>query len=101
MGFTYLDIEPDDYCSYDYVAIYDGDVEDDRHLVGNRVCGTVPPDPISSASGSLLVRFVTDGSVRHPGFRAYFLSKECMSYFSNTFLTLHKSLVFLFNKDLV
>lgn len=62
LDFTFLDLEQ----NYDYVTIYDG--SNTSAPVLESVSGSELPPTISSSTGTVLVRFTTDGSVIYQGF---------------------------------
>ncbi|EPY78540.1 procollagen C-endopeptidase enhancer 1 [Camelus ferus] len=96
LTFGKFDLEPDSYCRYDSVSVFNGAVSDDAKRLG-KFCGdTAPgsrgewgwrnrkanaatdgqrlkghrPGPISSEGNELLVQFVSDLSVTADGFSA-------------------------------
>ncbi|MCJ8728547.1 hypothetical protein PDJAM_G00005700 [Pangasius djambal] len=75
-NFTDMDIEGHSTCNWDYVAIHDGPGEDSPLLA--KVCGFSRPDPIISTQNVIYVRFRSDVSSNHKGFRAEF-SEACGS----------------------
>ncbi|XP_076437271.1 cubilin-like isoform X2 [Babylonia areolata] len=58
-------------CTYDYVELYDGGTQQSAWL-GPRYCGSTVPPLTRSTANQMLLRFVTDGSVAHMGFRAIY-----------------------------
>lgn len=75
-NFTDLDIENHSSCAWDYVAIYDGPGSQFPLLA--KVCGTWHPGAITSTGNAIYVRFRSDSSRTHRGFRAKF-SEACGS----------------------
>ncbi|XP_037084279.1 tolloid-like protein 2 [Pollicipes pollicipes] len=75
--FTAFEVENHDNCFYDYVEVRNGPT-DDSPLIG-KYCGYQLPEPLTSSSNNLWVRFVSDGSVEKPGFSATFMTEldEC------------------------
>ncbi|XP_045920845.1 procollagen C-endopeptidase enhancer b isoform X2 [Micropterus dolomieu] len=71
--FEKLDLEPDTYCRYDYVALFNGGERDNSRRIG-RFCGDRPPGIIVTNGNELLVQFVSDLSVTSDGFMAYYSS---------------------------
>ncbi|XP_064410135.1 cubilin [Latimeria chalumnae] len=67
---THMDLESHNNCSWDYIEVRDGNLETDP-LVG-RYCGTTIPAPYTSTSNKLWIKFKSDASVRHGGFRAMY-----------------------------
>ncbi|XP_072315304.1 procollagen C-endopeptidase enhancer b [Eucyclogobius newberryi] len=71
--FEKLDLEPDTYCRYDYVALFDGGETDDSRRIG-KFCGDSVPGTIVTNGNELLVQFVSDLSVTSDGFMALYNS---------------------------
>ncbi|KAM9424744.1 procollagen C-endopeptidase enhancer b [Pholidichthys leucotaenia] len=71
--FEKLDLEPDTYCRYDYVALFNGGERDDSRRIG-KFCGDRPPGTIVTNGNELLVQFVSDLSVTSDGFMAHYAS---------------------------
>ncbi|KAF7650144.1 hypothetical protein LDENG_00130480 [Lucifuga dentata] len=71
--FQKLDLEPDTYCRYDYVALFNGGESDDSRRIG-KYCGDRPPGTIVTSGNELLVQFVSDLSVTSDGFMAFYTS---------------------------
>ncbi|CAL1590888.1 unnamed protein product [Knipowitschia caucasica] len=71
--FEKLDLEPDTYCRYDYVALFNGGETDDSRRIG-RFCGDTVPGTIVTNGNELLVQFVSDLSVTSDGFMALYNS---------------------------
>uniref|UniRef100_A0A669BF98 Procollagen C-endopeptidase enhancer b n=1 Tax=Oreochromis niloticus TaxID=8128 RepID=A0A669BF98_ORENI len=71
--FEKLDLEPDMYCRYDYVALFNGGETDDSRRIG-KFCGDKPPGTIVTNGNELLLQFVSDLSVTSDGFMAYYSS---------------------------
>ncbi|KAM6155330.1 procollagen C-endopeptidase enhancer 1 [Rhynchocyon petersi] len=69
LTFGKFDLEPDTYCRYDSVSVFNGAVSDDAKRLG-KFCGDTVPGPISSEGNELLVQFVSDLSVTADGFSA-------------------------------
>ncbi|KAM7149741.1 procollagen C-endopeptidase enhancer 1 [Molossus nigricans] len=69
LTFGKFDVEPDTYCRYDSVSVFNGAVSDDAKRLG-KFCGDTAPGPISSEGNELLVQFVSDLSVTADGFSA-------------------------------
>ncbi|XP_071062991.1 LOW QUALITY PROTEIN: cubilin [Pseudochaenichthys georgianus] len=68
LSFSDFHLESSTACSYDYLAVYDGNSSTSPELA--RLCGSQPPSPISSSSHHLYVKLRTDGSVSTGGFIA-------------------------------
>ncbi|XP_035530820.1 procollagen C-endopeptidase enhancer b [Morone saxatilis] len=71
--FVKLDLEPDTYCRYDYVALFNGGERDNSRRIG-KFCGDRAPGTIVTNGNELLVQFVSDLSVTSDGFMAYYSS---------------------------
>ncbi|XP_030285612.1 procollagen C-endopeptidase enhancer b [Sparus aurata] len=71
--FMKLDLEPDTYCRYDYVALFNGGERDNSRRIG-KFCGDRSPGTIVTNGNELLVQFVSDLSVTSDGFMAYYSS---------------------------
>ncbi|XP_074167745.1 procollagen C-endopeptidase enhancer 1 [Sminthopsis crassicaudata] len=69
LTFGKFDLEPDTYCRYDSVSIFNGAQSDDSKRVG-KYCGDTAPSSITSEGNELLVQFVSDLSVTADGFFA-------------------------------
>jgi len=69
LEFLDFDLETDSVCSYDYVAVHDGETEFADRL-GTKTCGTSSGGPHFSTSNAMTVKFHTDGSTTRPGFQA-------------------------------
>ncbi|XP_004840253.1 procollagen C-endopeptidase enhancer 1 [Heterocephalus glaber] len=69
LTFGKFDLEPDTYCRYDSVSVFNGAISDDSKRLG-KFCGDTAPGPISSEGNELLVQFVSDLSVTADGFSA-------------------------------
>ncbi|XP_010607767.1 procollagen C-endopeptidase enhancer 1 [Fukomys damarensis] len=69
LTFGKFDLEPDTYCRYDSVSVFNGAISDDSKRLG-KFCGDTAPSPISSEGNELLVQFVSDLSVTADGFSA-------------------------------
>uniref|UniRef100_A0A3Q2CYT2 CUB domain-containing protein n=1 Tax=Cyprinodon variegatus TaxID=28743 RepID=A0A3Q2CYT2_CYPVA len=71
LNFTDLDIEYHTNCTWDYVEIHDGSSASFPLL--SRVCGSSTPQPITSTTNTIYVRFRSDSSSNHRGgFRAVY-----------------------------
>jgi len=77
LNFTEFDLEAasmDGQSIYDVVEVYNGTAITDQLL--GRFAGNNLPPSITSTGGSLLVRFLTDFSVNHGGWSAYYTSTQ-------------------------
>lgn len=68
LQFNMFEMEPHQECTYDHIAIYDGDSPDSFTL--GRFCGSKLPHPISAASNEMFMVFKSDASVQRYGFAA-------------------------------
>ncbi|CAK8687745.1 unnamed protein product [Clavelina lepadiformis] len=77
ISFQAFKLERHDTCSYDYLEIRDGDSETSP-LIG-QFCGYDLPDDLKSTGNSLLLKFISDGSVNKEGFAVSFFKEinEC------------------------
>ncbi|XP_068612023.1 procollagen C-endopeptidase enhancer 2-like [Brachionichthys hirsutus] len=71
--FEKLDLEPDMYCRYDYVALFNGGEKDNTRRIG-KFCGDRAPGAIVTNGNELLVQFVSDLSITSDGFMAHYSS---------------------------
>lgn len=62
---TFSDFELES--GYDFLTIYDGPA-DDSPVLANRLSGSSLPSSVTSTGGSMLVQFISDGSVTRSGF---------------------------------
>ncbi|XP_078393739.1 procollagen C-endopeptidase enhancer 2-like, partial [Cetorhinus maximus] len=75
LKFEKFGVESDNYCRYDYVAVFNGGRSDETQQAG-KFCGDQPPDPIISQGNEMLVQFVSDLSVTSDGFLAKYDMKR-------------------------
>ncbi|NXC49902.1 BMP1 protein, partial [Penelope pileata] len=68
LTFSALDIEAQQECAYDHLELYDG--RDARAPLLGRFCGAKEPEPITSSSNRMFLKFVSDNSVQKKGFEA-------------------------------
>ncbi|MBN3326762.1 PCOC2 endopeptidase, partial [Atractosteus spatula] len=69
--FEKFDVERDNYCRYDYVAVFNGGEINDARRIG-KYCGDSPPPPIFSDGNELLIQFLSDLSLTADGFIGYY-----------------------------
>ncbi|RXM36416.1 Procollagen C-endopeptidase enhancer 2 [Acipenser ruthenus] len=69
--FEKFDVERDNYCRYDYVAIFNGGEINDAKRIG-KYCGDSPPAPIFSDGNELVIQFLSDLSLTADGFIGYY-----------------------------
>nr|XP_046480526.1 bone morphogenetic protein 1 isoform X1 [Neodiprion pinetum] len=68
LTFNVFEMEPHQECTYDHIAIYDGD-SPDSHTLG-RFCGSKVPHPILATGNQMYMIFKSDESVQRKGFLA-------------------------------
>lgn len=68
-------------CPFDYVEFHDGGTHMSR-LIGSRLCGSSLPGTIVTTENVMFVRFRTDNSIAHAGFKARYSIGE---YGDNSF----------------
>ncbi|KAF3698740.1 CUB domain-containing protein 2 Precursor [Channa argus] len=80
--FVFLDfqLENNEGCNFDFVALFDGPTVTHRHL--GKYCGTDKPSYIVTTSNQLLVVFKSDFNIGGRGFKAYYYSGECQQVLS-------------------
>ena len=67
LTFESIDIEEGPSCSFDSLTVYDGGPMDNELGV---FCGMNVPDPITSTSNEMTLKFKSDESASHTGFKA-------------------------------
>uniref|UniRef100_A0A8D2L482 CUB domain containing protein 2 n=1 Tax=Varanus komodoensis TaxID=61221 RepID=A0A8D2L482_VARKO len=72
--FVDFQMENDEQCNFDYVAIFDGPTMGDPLL--SHYCGNVKPPEVVSSVHELLVVFKSDFNIAGRGFKAYFFSDK-------------------------
>lgn len=70
--FADFQMENNEGCNFDYVAVYDGPTMGNMHL--SHYCGNMKPPDIVSSTHELLVVFKSDFNIGGRGFKAYFFS---------------------------
>ncbi|TNM98453.1 hypothetical protein fugu_014699 [Takifugu bimaculatus] len=73
--FLDFQLENNEGCNFDFVALFDGPTVTHRHL-GN-YCGADKPPRVVTTSNNLLVAFKSDFNIGGRGFKAYYYSGEC------------------------
>uniref|UniRef100_A0AAQ4PGY7 Cubilin n=1 Tax=Gasterosteus aculeatus aculeatus TaxID=481459 RepID=A0AAQ4PGY7_GASAC len=68
-------IEPTNSCLYDYLELRDGSTINTGFI--SRLCGNTRPSTQHSTGASMLLRFRTDASVVHKGFKAKYSIATC------------------------
>ncbi|KAF7648099.1 hypothetical protein LDENG_00162070 [Lucifuga dentata] len=80
-------IEPTSSCSYDYLELRDGSTSNADPIA--RLCGNTLPPTQRSTGTSMFLRFRTDTSVTHKGFKAKYSIATCGGTFRGQSGTLH------------
>ncbi len=75
-------IEPHASCDFDYLQVLDGSDQNSNQL--GKLCGTTAPDTITTSGNAALLRFRTDSSVAHPGFKVTASIASCGGTVSGT-----------------
>lgn len=70
--FLDFQLENNEGCNFDFVALFDGPTVTHRHL--GKYCGTDKPPNIITTSNQLLVVFKSDFNIGGRGFKAYYYS---------------------------
>uniref|UniRef100_A0A3B3TV83 CUB domain-containing protein n=1 Tax=Poecilia latipinna TaxID=48699 RepID=A0A3B3TV83_9TELE len=70
LSFSGFHLESSSSCSYDYLAVHDGNSSTAPELA--KLCGTELPRPINSSSNQLYIKLRTDSSVNTGGFIAFY-----------------------------
>ncbi|XP_021476232.2 cubilin [Oncorhynchus mykiss] len=70
-----FDIEPTSNCFYDYVELRDGATSDANSLA--KLCGNTRPSTEHSTGSTMYLRFRTDNSITHKGFKAKYSIATC------------------------
>uniref|UniRef100_A0A672JQK9 CUB domain containing protein 2 n=1 Tax=Salarias fasciatus TaxID=181472 RepID=A0A672JQK9_SALFA len=70
--FLDFQLENNEGCNFDYVALFDGPTVTHRHL--GKYCGTDKPPNMVTTSNQLLVVFKSDFNIGGRGFKAYYYS---------------------------
>uniref|UniRef100_A0A3Q3X9B3 CUB domain-containing protein n=1 Tax=Mola mola TaxID=94237 RepID=A0A3Q3X9B3_MOLML len=78
--FMDLQLENNEGCNFDFVALFDGPTVTHRHL--GKYCGADKPPHIVTTSNHLLVVFKSDFNIGGRGFKAYYYS-ECQQQISD------------------
>ncbi|XP_058251656.1 procollagen C-endopeptidase enhancer 2 isoform X2 [Hemibagrus wyckioides] len=73
--FEKFDVERDNYCRYDHMAVYNGADPSDASRIG-KFCGDSPPVPIFSEGSHLFIQFVSDLSLTADGFICHYTFKS-------------------------
>ncbi|XP_015210799.1 CUB domain-containing protein 2 [Lepisosteus oculatus] len=82
VSLVFLDfqLENNEQCEFDYVAVFDGPTA--RHRPLGNYCGSETPPSAVSSSNRLLVVFRSDFNIGGRGFKAYYYSGECQQIFT-------------------
>lgn len=76
--FVDFQMENNEQCNFDYVAIFDGPTMGDPLI--SHSCGIRKPPDVASSTHELLVVFKSDFNIAGRGFKAYFFSGTEGSY---------------------
>ncbi|XP_063105195.1 procollagen C-endopeptidase enhancer 2 [Cavia porcellus] len=71
LKFEKFDVERDNYCRYDFVAVFNGGEVNDAQRIG-KYCGDSPPAPVVSERNELLIQFLSDLSLTADGFIGHY-----------------------------
>ncbi|XP_020784803.1 CUB domain-containing protein 2 [Boleophthalmus pectinirostris] len=82
VSLVFLDfqLENNEGCNFDFVALFDGPTVTHRHL--GKYCGAEKPPKTVTTSSQLLVVFKSDFNIGGRGFKAYYYSGECQQVLS-------------------
>ncbi|XP_072296554.1 CUB domain-containing protein 2 [Eucyclogobius newberryi] len=82
VSLVFLDfqLENNEGCNFDFVALFDGPTVTHRHL--GKYCGADQPPKTVTTSNQLLVVFKSDFNIGGRGFKAYYYSGECQQVLS-------------------
>ncbi|XP_071787824.1 cubilin-like isoform X2 [Asterias amurensis] len=75
-------IEPHASCDFDYLQVLDGGDQNSNEL--GKLCGTTVPDTITTSGNAAVLRFRTDSSLVHPGFKVTASIATCGGTISGT-----------------
>ncbi|XP_062284242.1 CUB domain-containing protein 2 [Scomber scombrus] len=78
--FLDFQLENNEGCNFDFVAMFDGPTVTHRHL--GKYCGADTPPNTVTTSNQLLVVFKSDFNIGGRGFKAYYYSGECQQFLS-------------------
>lgn len=83
VSLVFLDfqLENNEGCNFDFVALFDGPTVTHRHL--GKYCGADKPPKTVTSSNQLLVVFKSDFNIAGRGFKAYYYSGECQQVLSD------------------
>ncbi|XP_076003210.1 CUB domain-containing protein 2 [Genypterus blacodes] len=83
VSLVFLDfqLENNEGCNFDFVALFDGSTVTHRHL--GKYCGGEKPPSTVTTSNQLLVVFKSDFNIGGRGFKAYYYSGECQQVLSS------------------
>ncbi|XP_061694360.1 CUB domain-containing protein 2 isoform X2 [Syngnathoides biaculeatus] len=79
--FLDFQMENNEGCHFDYVALFDGSTVSHRHL--GTYCGADMPPTVVTATSQLLLVFKSDFNIGGRGFKAYYYSGECQQVLSD------------------
>ncbi|XP_053564875.1 embryonic protein UVS.2-like, partial [Bombina bombina] len=76
LTFETFNVQSSKNCASDYVTVYDGASKTSKVLL-NRICGSGISTPIVASSNTMLVEFVSDGTITATGFKASYSTFYC------------------------
>ncbi|KAM9322325.1 CUB domain-containing protein 2 [Pholidichthys leucotaenia] len=79
--FLDFQLENNEGCNFDFVAVFDGPTVTHRHL--GKHCGADKPPKIVTTTNQLLMVFKSDFNIGGRGFKAYYYSGECQQVLSH------------------
>ncbi|XP_053565459.1 embryonic protein UVS.2-like isoform X2 [Bombina bombina] len=79
-----FDVHPSPNCMSDYIKIYDGASKTSPVLLKNS-CGSRKRPPLIASANTMLLEFVTDGSLTRKGFKATYTTVSCGEVFNAPF----------------
>ncbi|XP_059143588.1 uncharacterized protein LOC131930938 [Physella acuta] len=79
LRFLSFNLEATSKCSYDYVEVFDGVSPYDRQI-GKYCSYSDYPSVIRTRGHNMYITFISDWTVRRPGFRATYTSHKCRSF---------------------
>uniref|UniRef100_H3ACI3 CUB domain containing protein 2 n=2 Tax=Latimeria chalumnae TaxID=7897 RepID=H3ACI3_LATCH len=73
-------LEKNEGCNFDFVAVFDGGSMNDSHL--GHFCGNTKPSDVVSSGNELLVVFKSDFNIGGRGFKANYFAGDCHQVFT-------------------
>ncbi|CAB1340813.1 unnamed protein product [Coregonus sp. 'balchen'] len=81
-----FDIEPTSNCFYDYIELLDGATSDADSMA--KLCGNTRPSTQHSTGSTMYLRFRTDASITHKGFKAKYSIATCGGTYTGQSVTI-------------